>query len=226
MTAIYGFTDATSFAVVCADNHNPTNPVDKIMRLSPSLIVGTIGQPVAVTLLRQMRSSKADWKVPEFTAEFARVLRSAVEWFVPAFEEERRKRTTMEGFDEWDRLMRETPVLLPLLDLRDLTLHEIDFGCPLPPGSLRATPVVKARPPGVLWRFARSAPRVPLPDVAELQLDPSAVFSRLLDADSGPGTGTVGTLVTVSSERLVFRSATGRILEETLNRSIGDAGAT
>ncbi len=218
MTAIYGFTDAANFAVVCADNHTPTNPVDKVAWVTPSLVVGVIGQPFAMDLLREVqRSSKVDWKVPDFATEFAKRVQSAVEWFVPAFEEERRKRETMEGFPEWDHLIRQTPVLLALLDLRDLTLHEIDFGRPLPPGRLRASPIAKTRSPGTLWRFARTAPRIPWPDVSELQRDPAGVFSKLLDADAGPGTGTVGTLVTVSSRRLVFKSVTGESFEETLS---------
>lgn len=228
MTAIYGFTDWSAFAVLCADNHTPTDPVDKIMRVSPSLVVGIIGQPFAVTVLRKMRSSKADWKLPDFTAEFAQELRSGtVKWLVPAFEEELRKRTALEGaaggVAEWDALMRKNPVILTVLDLRDLTLNEIDFGWPLPPDRLCASPMAEARLPGQLWRFGRTAPRVPSPDVEELERDPSAVFSKLLEEDAGPGTGTVGSLVTVTvsfrrnSKRLVFKSATGEIVEETLN---------
>lgn len=220
MTAIYGFTDAADFAVVCADNDTGDNPVDKIARVGPHLIVGVIGQPIAIDLLGEMhRSLEPYWSVPDFTAEFAKRLRSAREWFVPMFDEERRKRETMEGFEAWDRLVRKNPVRLALLDLRDLTLHDLHFGWPLPPGRLRASPIVRTLSPGVLWRFGDSAPRVSAPDVSELEREPETVFSKLLEADAGPGIGTVGTLISVRSQLLVFKSVTGEIREETLSPS-------
>ncbi len=216
MTAIYGFSDAKRFAVVCADNHSPSDPKDKVVRVGSSLVVGVIGQPVAVDLLREMhrslKSSATLETVDDFIREFADRIRAAQEWYLPAFEEESRRRSSA----SWDRLMRTSPIRLGVLDVRDLSLHEIHFGWPLPPGRLRATPQFRRLAAGSIWRFGITAPREPSPDVAQLEADPAALFERLLIEDSGEGVGTIGTLVTLYSGRFTLRSASGSFEEETL----------
>lgn len=216
MTAIYGFSDAKRFAVVCADNHSASDPVDKVVRVGSSLAVGVIGQPIAVDLLRDLHLSLKGGatlgSVEDFMGEFADRIRAAQNWYVPAFEEESRRRAN----EAWDRLMRMSPIRLGVLDLRDLSLHEMHFGWPLPPGRLRATPQFKSLAAGSIWRFGITAPREPSPDVSQLETNPAAVFERLLAEDSGEGVGTLGTLVTLDSGRLALRSATGSVEEETL----------
>lgn len=222
MTAIYGFTDTERFAVVCADNQSPSNPIDKIVRVGTSHFVGVIGQPVAVTLLESLdeslKSGRNLGSIQDFVDEFAERIRDFRETFLADFERERRTREKLPGFEAWDRLIRESPIRLGVLDLRDLSLHELHFGWPLPPGRLRATPWLKSLSAGPIWRFGITAPREASPDTAQLHSAPATLFERLLVEDRAEGVGTLGSLVTYRSGRLAIRSASGEVKEEDLAR--------